>query len=88
MHLSSLLMEYSMNNRLILEISDLKTYFSTPTGVVKAVDGMDLRVHANKNVGVVGESGCGKSVMAYSILRMVKEPPGKILQGQIIFKDV
>jgi peptide/nickel transport system ATP-binding protein/oligopeptide transport system ATP-binding protein len=69
----------------ILEIKNLKTYFFLEKGVVKAVDGVDLEVHRGTTLGVVGESGCGKSVTASSIMRLVKSPPGKIVEGQILF---
>ena len=68
----------------LLEISDLKTYFHTDDGVVRAVDGVSLNVAKNQTVGVVGESGCGKSVTALSILRLVKSPPGKLEGGSMM----
>ena len=69
----------------ILEISDLRTYFFTRDGTVKAVDGVDLVVHAGEIVGLVGESGCGKSVTSMSVLRLVAEP-GRIAGGTVKFK--
>ena len=69
----------------ILKLSGLKTHFLTHEGTVKAVDGLDLQVSANETLGVVGESGCGKSVMGLSILRLIKNPPGKIVEGKILF---
>jgi len=69
---------------ILLEISDLKTYFYTEDGIVKAVDGVDLVVNRGEIVGLVGESGCGKSVTSLSILRLVGNP-GKIIQGKIEF---
>lgn len=71
-------------NDLILEINDLRTSFFTEDGEVKAVDGVSLSVPKGATVGVVGESGCGKSVMALSILKLV-EKPGKIIGGEILF---
>ena len=71
---------------LLLEIKGLKTYFFTYEGVSKAVDGVDLSIRQDETVGVVGESGCGKSVTALSILRLVPEPPGRIVGGTIDFK--
>jgi len=69
----------------ILEIKNLKTYFFTEKGVVRAVDGVDLKVDRGTTLGVVGESGCGKSVTASSVMRLVKSPPGKIVDGQMLF---
>ncbi|MFC1904911.1 ABC transporter ATP-binding protein [Chloroflexota bacterium] len=71
-----------MNNNL-LEISHLKTYFFTNRGVVKAVDDISLTLHKMENVCLVGESGCGKTVTALSILRLVDSPPGRIVDGEI-----
>lgn len=70
----------------LLEVTDLKTYFYTDDGVVKAVDGVSFSVDAGKTIGIVGESGCGKSVTAMSILRLIPDPPGKIVNGEIIFE--
>jgi oligopeptide/dipeptide ABC transporter ATP-binding protein len=69
----------------LLEIEGLKTYFHTQRGTVKALDGVSLRLEAGETLGVVGESGCGKTVLALSILRLVPSPPGKILAGRISF---
>ena len=76
-------------NETILEVKDLKTYFYTEDGVVKAVDGVDFSVKEGEVLGLVGESGCGKSVSSFSILRLVS-PPGRIVGGEIIFegKDI
>jgi peptide/nickel transport system ATP-binding protein len=71
--------------RPILEIRDLKTYFFPTEGTVKAVDGASLAVYAGKTLGIVGESGCGKSVTARSILRIV-ERPGRIVAGTILLR--
>jgi oligopeptide/dipeptide ABC transporter ATP-binding protein len=69
-----------------LRITDLKTYFFTDEGVVKAVDGVNLTIPKGESVGLVGESGCGKTVTAFSTLRLVPNPPGRIVSGQIHFK--
>jgi len=68
---------------LLLRVKDLKTYFYTDDGVVKAVDGVDFTIRKGETLGMVGESGCGKSVSALSILRLIQEPPGKIVSGEI-----
>ena len=72
-----------------LDIRDLRTYFYTQDGVVKAVDGVSFHVNRGEVVGLVGESGCGKSVTSFSVLRLVGYP-GKIVSGEIMFdgKDV
>lgn len=68
----------------LLEIKNLKTYFYTEDGIVKAVDGVDLKVFPGEVLGLVGESGCGKSVMALSVMRLISNP-GKVVEGEIIF---
>ena len=75
-----------MNNQKILEIKDLRTYFFTYEGVAKAVDGVSYQLAKGEPLGVVGESGCGKSVTALSILRLIPVPPGKVVGGEILFK--
>jgi peptide/nickel transport system ATP-binding protein len=72
--------------RPILEVRDLRTYFFQDEGTVKAVDGAGLSVFAGKTLGIVGESGCGKSVTARSILRIV-ERPGRVVSGEILLRD-
>ena len=69
----------------ILEIDDLRTHFFTPSGVVRAVDGVSYSLRAGETLGVVGESGCGKSVTALSVLRLVANPPGRIVGGAVRF---
>lgn len=69
-----------------LEVKNLQTYFYTEDGVVKAVDGLSYHVNKGECVGLVGESACGKSVSAMSVLRLVPYPPGKIVGGEILFK--
>jgi peptide/nickel transport system ATP-binding protein len=71
-------------NEPLLEVKGLKTYFFLDEGTVKAVEGAELTVPRGGTIGIVGESGCGKSVMAYSILQLV-EPPGRIVEGEILF---
>jgi oligopeptide/dipeptide ABC transporter ATP-binding protein len=70
----------------LLEIQDLQTHFFTSEGVVKAVDGVDLTVYPGKTLGLVGESGCGKSVTALSIMRLIQSPPGRIVAGRVLFE--
>ena len=69
----------------LLEVKNLKTYFFTRTGVVKAVDDVSFTIKSGQTLGIVGESGCGKSVTALSIMRLVASPPGKIVDGEINF---
>ena len=70
----------------LLQVRDLRTYFYTREGVVKAVDGVSFDVQPGEILGLVGESGCGKSVTALSILRLIPIPPGKIVSGEVIFE--
>ncbi len=71
----------------LLEVQDLKLYFKVKAGRVRAVDGVSFSIKPGEKVGVVGESGCGKSVTALSIMRLVAQPPGEYAGGSIIFKD-
>jgi oligopeptide/dipeptide ABC transporter ATP-binding protein len=71
-------------NRVLLEVKGLKTYFPLEEGTVRAVDGADFTIERGKTLAVVGESGCGKSVTAQSILRIVP-PPGQIVEGELLF---
>jgi oligopeptide/dipeptide ABC transporter ATP-binding protein len=73
------------NTQPLLEVKNLKTYFFTEDGEVKAVDGVDFEVFPGEVLGLVGESGCGKSVTSFSILRLVSSP-GKIIDGEILFE--
>jgi oligopeptide transport system ATP-binding protein len=73
-------------NRILLDIQGLKVQFHTSTGVVRAVDGVSLEVGAREVIGLVGESGCGKSTVAHAITRLVPSPPGRIVAGQIWYK--
>jgi len=70
----------------LLKIEELKTYFFTSEGIVKAVDDVSLHIDANEAVGLVGESGCGKTMTAFSIMRLVPSPPGRIVQGRILLR--
>jgi len=70
----------------LLEIKNLKTLFHTRNGTVKAVDGVDLALNRGDTLGIVGESGCGKTVLALSIMRLIPQPPGHIAGGQILFE--
>ena len=70
----------------LLEVSDLRTHFFTDDGVVKAVDGVSFSIDEGETFGLVGESGCGKSVTALSIIRLIPDPPGKIVNGEILFE--
>ncbi|MGM0419860.1 MAG: ABC transporter ATP-binding protein [Bacillota bacterium] len=74
------------NQENLLEVKNLKTHFFTEEGVVKAVDGVDYEIKPGETVGIVGESGCGKSVTSLSIMRLVESPPGQIVDGEIIFE--
>jgi peptide/nickel transport system ATP-binding protein/oligopeptide transport system ATP-binding protein len=76
----------SENEEPILKIKDLKVYFDTDDGVVKSVDGVDLQIMKGKTLGLVGESGCGKSVSCLAIPGLVPSPPGRIAGGEIIYK--
>jgi peptide/nickel transport system ATP-binding protein len=69
----------------LLDVKNLKTYFFTDEGVVRAVDGVDLYIEKGETLGVVGESGCGKSVTALSIMKLIPQPPGKIIEGEILY---
>jgi peptide/nickel transport system ATP-binding protein len=70
----------------LLELRDLRTYFFTDAGIMPSVDGVSYKIHRGKTLGVVGESGCGKSVTAMSILQLIPSPPGRIVSGQILFE--
>ena len=69
----------------LLEVNDLKTHFFTREGVVQAVDGISFSVEKGKTLGIVGESGCGKSVTALSIMGLIPKPPAKIVGGEVLF---
>jgi oligopeptide transport system ATP-binding protein len=73
------------NNGNLLEVKDLRTYFQTEDGLVKAVDGISFNLKRGETLGIVGESGSGKSVTNLSIIRLVPDPPGKIVSGEVLF---
>lgn len=75
-----------MNAKKILEVKDLKTHFFTRRGVVKAVDGVSFHLDEGETLGLVGESGCGKSVTCFSIIRLVEKPAGEIVGGEVLFE--
>src|SRR6202008_866747 len=77
-----------MADQPLLDVKNLKTYFFTDEGVVRAVDGVDLYINQGETLGVVGESGCGKSVTALSIMKLIPQPPGRIVDGEIIYNGV
>ncbi len=75
-----------MSGNILLDVRDLKTYFYTQSGVVKAVDGVSLYLRPGETLGVVGESGCGKSMTALSIMGLVPQPAGRIVGGKVLLE--
>ncbi len=75
-----------MNAAALLDIQGLQTHFHTARGVARAVDDLDLALGAGETLAVVGESGCGKTMLALSVLRLVPQPPGKIVAGRMLFR--
>ena len=73
---------------MLLEINNLSTHFETEYGVIKAVDGVDLAVNKGDTLGIVGESGCGKTVLALSIMRLIPSPPGRFVSGNVFFEGI
>ena len=71
------------DQNILVEIKGLRTYFYLAEGVVHAVDGVNLTMHRKETLGIVGESGCGKSIMAMSVMRLIPSPPGKIVEGEV-----
>ena len=67
----------------VLEVEDLRTYFRTRLGTVKAVDGVSFTLRRGETLGIVGESGCGKSVTVQSVMRLIPTPPGRIVGGTV-----
>ncbi|MEE0766242.1 MAG: ABC transporter ATP-binding protein, partial [Christensenellales bacterium] len=74
-----------MQEEKVLEVKNLKTYFYTDEGVIPAVDGVDFSLERGETLAIVGESGCGKSVTSLSILRLIANPPGRIIGGEILY---
>ena len=72
----------------LIEIENLKTYFYTEAGTAKAIDGVSFDIFQGEVLGIVGESGSGKSVTSLSINRLIPNPPGEIVDGKIIFKNI
>lgn len=75
-----------MNSQLLLEVKGLKTYFHTDDGIIKAVDGVSFTIERGETLGIVGESGCGKSVMAQSLMQLVSRPHGRVEAGEILYR--
>ena len=75
-----------ISNKPLLQVRDLRTYFKTEDGLVKAVDGVSYSIDSGETFAIVGESGCGKSVNAFSIMGIVPDPPGKVVGGTITFE--
>lgn len=76
-----------MKRDIVLEVKNLQTYFYSSEGVAKAVDGVSFTLHKGETLGIVGESGCGKSMTSLSLLRLVPSPPGKIINGEILLNN-
>ena len=70
----------------LLEVDNLHTQFFTREGVVRAVDGISFSVEAGQTLGIVGESGCGKSVTALSLMGLIPKPPARIVEGSVMFQ--
>ncbi|GLC88170.1 ABC transporter ATP-binding protein [Lysinibacillus piscis] len=76
-----------MKDEKVLEVKNLQTYFYSSEGIAKAVDGVSFTLHKGETLGIVGESGCGKSMTSLSLLRLVPSPPGKIINGEILLNN-
>lgn len=76
------------NQDVLLSVRGLKTHFLTEEGVIPGVDGLDFDVHKSETLVIAGESGCGKTVTSLSIMRLIQDPPGKIINGQILYKGM
>ena len=79
--------EISRLGEILLQVADLKTYFFTRDGVARAVDGVSFYVRHGETLGVVGESGCGKSVTAFSVLGLIPQPAGRIVGGRVLLGE-
>ena len=75
--------ERASSGEIALDVQDLQTWFYTRQGIVKAVDGVSFDLRKGETLGVVGESGCGKSITALSVMRLVPDPPGRIIGGRV-----
>ncbi len=75
------------DKKVLLDVQGLQTYFKTDAGILKAVDGVSFQVREGETIGLVGESGCGKSVTNLSIMRLIPSPPGKTVGGKVMFED-
>jgi len=75
-----------MTQKTILSVEDLRTYFFTRAGVVKAVDGVSFTVKEGESLGIAGESGCGKSITCLSLVKLVPQPAGRIVSGRVLFE--
>src|SRR3970040_1750623 len=82
----SMTSSHGSGNEVLLNIEGLQTHFFTEAGTVRAVDGVSLMVRKGETLGIVGESGCGKSVTALSILRLIPNPPGRVEGGNVHFQ--
>ena len=79
------MMSENSTNGNVITVNDLRTYFETEDGTVKAVDGISFAVKQGETLGIVGESGSGKSVANLSLMRLIPNPPGKIVSGSVLF---
>ena len=75
-----------MSNASLLEVKELRAQFRTSEGIVRAVNGVSFSLNEGETLGIVGESGCGKTVTALSLVRLIPEPPGEIVGGQVLFQ--
>ena len=76
------------NNKYLLDMTDVVVHYETDEGIVEAVNGIDIKLAEGKTMGLVGETGCGKTTTALSILRLVPDPPGKVKSGKIILDGI